>query len=79
MESSAERSLRESTRARRRAIGSERNPLKIKGRDGSNPTVSATEGYLFRVYHQRSEVFDPPFSAEQVEAIRQGVIPGGQL
>ncbi len=36
-------------------------------------------GYLFRVYHQRPEVFDSPFSAEQVEAIRQGLVPSGQL
>ncbi len=38
--------LRESTRARRRAIGSERNPLKIKGRDGSNTSLSAKQSAI---------------------------------
>lgn len=35
--------------------------------------------YLFRVYHQRPEVFDPPFSGAQVAAIHQGLVPSGQL
>jgi hypothetical protein len=35
--------------------------------------------YLFRVYHQRPEAYEAPFSAAQVAAIREGVVPGGQM
>ena len=35
--------------------------------------------YLFRVYHQRGDVCDAPFTVAQVSGIRSGQIPDGQL
>jgi hypothetical protein len=35
--------------------------------------------YLFRVYHQRPEAYEAPFSVAQVTAMREGVVPDGQL
>jgi hypothetical protein len=34
---------------------------------------------LFRCYHATVELFDPPFSEEQLDAIRSGRIPAGRL
>src|SRR5688572_25006882 len=35
--------------------------------------------HLFRAFHERPVLFDAPFSAEQVEALRAGRIPAGRL
>ncbi len=35
--------------------------------------------HLFRAFHETPALFDAPFSAEQVEALRAGRIPGGRL
>lgn len=35
--------------------------------------------HLFRAYHVNPVVFDPPFTLEQMEAIRSGRIPAGRL
>ena len=34
---------------------------------------------LFRCYHESSELFDPPFTAEQVAALKAGRLPEGRL
>jgi hypothetical protein len=34
---------------------------------------------LFRAWHEAAELLGPPFAAEQIEAIRQGRVPGGRL
>jgi hypothetical protein len=34
---------------------------------------------LFRCYHERSELLGPPFTTEQVTALRAGRIPEGRL
>jgi len=35
--------------------------------------------HLFRAYHERSELASPPFTPEQVERLRVGVVPDGEL
>jgi hypothetical protein len=35
--------------------------------------------HLFRAFHQRDELGEPPFRAEQVAAFRRGVVPDGEL
>jgi hypothetical protein len=35
--------------------------------------------HLFRAFHLRAELGDPPFRAEQVAAFRRGVVPDGEL
>ena len=35
--------------------------------------------HLFRVFHERAELDGAPFTEAQVEAIRSGVVPGGEL
>lgn len=35
--------------------------------------------HLFRAFHEKQTLFDPPFSEIQIEAIRAGVIPKGRL
>ena len=35
--------------------------------------------YLFRVYHERPDVCDSPFTVDQIAEIRAGQIPNGQL
>jgi hypothetical protein len=35
--------------------------------------------HLFRCFHEREDLFRPPFTPEQVERIRAGVVPTGDL
>jgi hypothetical protein len=35
--------------------------------------------HLFRAYHDRRELADPPFTADQVERLRSGALPDGEL
>ena len=35
--------------------------------------------HLFRAFHLRAELGDPPFREEQVTAFRRGVVPDGEL
>ena len=35
--------------------------------------------HLFRCYHEHAELGDPPFTPEQVERFRAGVVPDGDL
>ena len=35
--------------------------------------------HLFRCYHERAELDDAPFTPEQVERFRAGVVPAGDL
>ena len=35
--------------------------------------------HLFRVYHDRRELADPPFTPAQIERLRAGVVPDGDL
>jgi hypothetical protein len=35
--------------------------------------------HLFRAFHERAELFDPPFTESQVERFTRGVIPDGTL
>jgi hypothetical protein len=35
--------------------------------------------HLFRAFHERAELFDPPFTPEQVKACLSGVVPRGEL
>jgi hypothetical protein len=35
--------------------------------------------HLFRVFHRRGELADPPFTPEQLHAIARGVVPDGDL
>ncbi len=35
--------------------------------------------HLFRAFHLRDELGDPPFTEEQVAAFRRGVVPDGEL
>ena len=35
--------------------------------------------HLFRAFHLRGELGDPPFREEQVAAFRRGVVPDGEL
>ena len=35
--------------------------------------------HLFRCYHERDELGDAPFTPEQVERFRAGVVPDGDL
>jgi hypothetical protein len=34
---------------------------------------------LFRCYQEIRDLFEPPFTAEQVEALKAGRLPGGRL
>ena len=34
---------------------------------------------LFRCYHESADLFDPPFTAEQVAALKAGRLPEGRL
>lgn len=63
---------------------------KVPGGVNPGPDVGATDwadfgqrmryiGYLFRVYHQRPDAYDPPFSDGQIDTIRAGQLPAGQL
>jgi hypothetical protein len=35
--------------------------------------------HLFRVFHSREHLFDPPFTPEQVRVFGRGVVPDGDL
>lgn len=35
--------------------------------------------HLFRAFHLREELFSPPFTAQQMEALSHGVVPDGEL
>ncbi len=35
--------------------------------------------HLFRAFHLRGELGDPPFREEQVAAFRRGIVPDGEL
>jgi hypothetical protein len=35
--------------------------------------------HLFLAFHERQELVSPPFTPEQVERFRSGVIPDGEL
>ena len=35
--------------------------------------------HLFRAYHERGDLASPPFTPEQVERFRAGVVPEGVL
>lgn len=35
--------------------------------------------HLFRAFHERAELFDPPFTPEQMQACMSGVVPKGDL
>jgi len=34
---------------------------------------------MFRCYHQSAELFEGPFTAAQVDAMKKGRLPGGKL
>jgi hypothetical protein len=34
---------------------------------------------LFRCYHESADLFEPPFTAEQIAALKAGQLPEGQL
>jgi hypothetical protein len=35
--------------------------------------------HLFRAFHQRTELLDPPFTPEQIQASMSGIVPSGNL